>query len=77
MISFRPFRQWFVSDPNRPRMELVDKVGLNPRTSSKVWRDENVNLETVNKICNYYGLSVSEVIEHISDNSKEEELDKK
>jgi DNA-binding Xre family transcriptional regulator len=48
-------------------MELVEKVGLNSRTASKVWKDEPVSWDTVDKICNYYGLRIDQVIEHVPD----------
>ncbi|MBH8608924.1 helix-turn-helix transcriptional regulator [Thermoactinomyces sp. CICC 10521] len=67
MISFRPFRQWLVANPKRKQSDLVREVGLHPRTANKVWNDENVNLETVNRICEYYSLRVEQVIEYLED----------
>jgi DNA-binding Xre family transcriptional regulator len=71
MISFKPFRQWFVTDPKRMKRELTENAGINPRTLSKVWNDGNVTLDTVDKICSYYSLPIQQVIEFVPQTEKE------
>lgn len=70
MISFRPFRSWFFSDPRRRKMELINDIGLHSSSASKIWNDGDVTTKTIDKLCSHYGLTVDQVIEHIADTKK-------
>lgn len=65
MISFQPFRQWFVSDPTRKKLDLINSAGINSRTMANLWRDGNVTTDTIDKICAYYKIPVERVIEYV------------
>jgi DNA-binding Xre family transcriptional regulator len=69
MISYSPFRQWFVTyHPTQKRMDFQKECGLSSRTAARIWNDRPVNTETIDKICNAYNLRVEQVMVHIRPN---------
>lgn len=61
-LTFEPFRIFFVKQ-KKDKMELVEKVGLSPRTASKIWKDRfPVRSDVIDRLCEYYDLEVEEVI---------------
>jgi hypothetical protein len=67
MLTFEPFRVWFIKNhPTRDKMDFIKETGFAPRTASKVWKDRfPVRSDVIDRICETYGLHVHEVIERI------------
>ncbi|MFB0830899.1 helix-turn-helix domain-containing protein [Brevibacillus laterosporus] len=40
---------------------------LSSATIAKMGKDEYVSMEVLDKLCNYFGVSIEEIIEHIPD----------
>jgi DNA-binding Xre family transcriptional regulator len=53
--------------------EIAEITGLNRMTISKLVNQHGANVQTdvVDKLCNYFGCRVEELMEHIPDNIKE------
>lgn len=49
------------------REELPEKLNIAPGTLYKMNRGENISLRVINRICNYFDVEISEIIEHVPD----------
>lgn len=54
-------------DKQITREELPDKLKIAPSTLYKMNKGENISLRVVNRICNYFDVEISDIIEHIPD----------
>jgi DNA-binding Xre family transcriptional regulator len=54
--------------------EIADSTGLNRMTLSKLVNLHGANVQTdvVDKLCNYFGCRVEELVEHIPDNTTDQ-----
>lgn len=66
MLSFAPFRSWFVTKhPTGKRMDFQKETGFSPSTAAKVWADKlPVKSDIIDRICETYNLQVNEVIKY-------------
>lgn len=55
------------------RTDLKTHVSLTSRTIAKMGKDENVNMDTLGKLCNYFQCDIGEILEYKLENKKEQE----
>jgi DNA-binding Xre family transcriptional regulator len=61
-LTFEPFRIFFVKN-KKDKMELIEKVGLSPKTAAKIWKDRfPVRSDVIERLCEAYDLEVEQVI---------------
>lgn len=53
------------------KLDLQKAIKTTPRTIAKMGRDENISLETLGKICEYFNCDVGDVIEYRRKNEEE------
>lgn len=53
------------------KKELMRKVNISKSTVDKMGRGQNISMEIIDKLCNYFDCSVSDVIMHIKTEDKE------
>ncbi|MGG1650458.1 helix-turn-helix domain-containing protein [Paenibacillus sp. NRS-1783] len=64
MISYEPLRILLVKR-NIKKMDFIAKVGLSPTTAAKLWKDDYVHLNVINRICETYNLTtITDVLEY-------------
>lgn len=63
MISYEPLRVLLVRR-NIKKMDFLQEVGLSPTTAAKLWKDKYVALEVIDRICDVYGVELSDVMVH-------------
>lgn len=51
-------------DKNMKKTDLQCAIATTPKTISKMGRDENVSLETLGKICEYFQCDIGNIIEY-------------
>lgn len=61
MISYRPLLDYLHHNDLKIK-NLINEVGLHPRTTAKFKKGESVNLETIEKICLYYDIPIEQVV---------------
>lgn len=61
MISFEPLRILMVKR-NMSKGEFYALTGIHPRTGSKLWKDGNVNVETIARICATLAVKVEDIM---------------
>lgn len=64
MFSYNPLRKLLVDKRMRPE-HLRRALGLSFNTMSLISKDEFVEMQTLDKICNYLDCDIADVIEHI------------
>ncbi len=66
MISYKPYRV-LVVERNLDSKDLIRDLGLSPNTVAKLnaKKDDNepVSLQTIEKLCKYFGVSVDKIVE--------------
>ena len=50
-------------DKNMKKTDLQSVIATTPKTIAKMGRDENVILETLGKICEYFQCDIGDIIE--------------
>ena len=51
-------------DKDMTKKSLMEATGISKSTMDKMGRAETVSLEVVDRICNYFGCRIEDVIEH-------------
>ena len=51
-------------DKNMKKTDLQCAIATTPKTIAKMGRDENVSLETLGKICEYFQCDIGDIIEY-------------
>ena len=62
-FTYKPLWKLLI-DKDMTKKELMQVTGISKSTIDKVGRGEIISLEIVDRICNYFGCSVEDVIEH-------------
>lgn len=68
MITFKPLWKTLI-DREMNKSELI-KAGISSATLAKLSKDGNVNIDTLEKICQYLECSIVDVIEFIPDKNE-------
>lgn len=58
-------------DKNMKKTDLQCAIATTPKTIAKMGRDENVSLETLGKICDYFQCDIGDIIEYRRKNEEE------
>ena len=56
-----------VSEKNMNKRQLSEAIGIKANTMSALSKNRNVNMETINRICEYLHVQPSEIMEWIPD----------
>lgn len=56
-----------LSEKNMNKRQLSEAIGIKANTMSALSKNRNVNMETINRICEYLHVQPSEIMEWISD----------
>lgn len=52
------------------KTELAEKIGISKSTLAKMGKNEYVAMEVLDRICNYLSCQMSDIVEHIQDQSE-------
>ena len=64
-FSYKPLWKLLI-DKEMTKKALMQATGISKSTMDKMSRGEQVSLEVLDRICNYFNCSISDIIEHIS-----------
>lgn len=62
-ISYKPLWKLLI-DKEMTKKELMNQTGISKSTMDKMGRGEQVSLEIVDRICNFFDCRIEEIIEH-------------
>ena len=65
-ISYRPLFV-LLAQRGMKKTDLISKVGLATNTLAKFAKNEHVSGETLEKLCAYFGVQPSDIIEYVPD----------
>ena len=61
-VSYEPLWHKLISKGLR-KMEFIEKVGISAPTLAKLGKNEYVAMEVIDKICQYFGCRIEDVVE--------------
>ena len=63
-MSFSYNKLWKkLIDNKMKKIDLQNAVNISPQTMAKMGRDENVSLDTIDKICVYFQCDIGDIME--------------
>lgn len=68
MITFKPLRV-MLAERNIKRMDFIRDVGISSGTAAKMWKDEYVALEVIDRICEAMDCEVQDVVQRKKEGS--------
>ena len=68
-FSYKPLWKLLI-DKEMTKKQLMEAAGISTSTMDKMGRGEQVSMDIIDRICNYFECDVSSVIEHISEERK-------
>lgn len=58
-------------DKKMNKSDLQQAISVTPKTIAKMGKDENVNMDTLGKICEYFKCDIGDIIEYqLEDNNE-------
>ncbi|MFR3980880.1 MAG: helix-turn-helix domain-containing protein [Oscillospiraceae bacterium] len=63
-FSYKPLWKLLI-DRDMSKKQLMQATGISKSTMDKMARGEQVSMDIVDRICNYFGCDVSDIMEHI------------
>ena len=69
-FSYKPLWKMLI-DQDMTKKELMQKTGISKSTMDKMARSEYVSMDVIDRICNYFGCDISNVVKHIYVESEE------
>ena len=64
-FSYKPLWKLLI-DREMTKKQLMDRTGISKSTMDKMGRGENVSMEIIDRLCDYFKCDVSEIISYIS-----------
>ena len=64
-ISYKKLWKLLI-DKDMTKKALMQATGISKSTMDKMSRGENISLEVLDRICNYFECSISDIMEHVS-----------
>jgi putative transcriptional regulator len=66
MFSFKPFWRLLL-ERDMTKTQMREALGFSPATLAKMSKGEYVSMEVLHKVCEHFGIQVSDVIEYVPD----------
>lgn len=68
-FSFKPLWKLLI-DRDMTKKELMKATGISKSTMDKMGRCEQVSMEIVNRLCNYFDCNIEDIISYCQDKEK-------
>ena len=62
-FSYKPLWKLLI-DKDMTKKELMQATGISKSTMDKMGRGEIISLDVIDRICNYFGCKIENVVEH-------------
>lgn len=63
-FTYKPLWKLLI-DKDMNKKKLMEATGISKSTMDKMARNEPVSMEIIDRICNYFGCEIEDVIEHV------------
>ena len=68
-FSYKPLWKLLI-DKEMTKKQLMEVTGISKSTMDKMGRGEQVSMDIIDRICNYFNCDVANIIEHVSEERK-------
>lgn len=65
-FNYKPLWKLLI-DKEMSKKQLMEATGISKSTMDKMARNEQVSLDILDRICNYFNCNIDEIIEHRSE----------
>ena len=65
-FNYKPLWKLLI-DKEMTKKQLMEATGISKSTMDKMARNEQVSLDVLDRICNYFNCDIDEIIEHLSE----------
>ncbi|MFQ7778468.1 MAG: helix-turn-helix domain-containing protein [Ruminococcus sp.] len=65
-FNYKPLWKLLI-DKEMTKKQLMEATGISKSTMDKMARNEQVSLDVLDRICNYFNCDINEIIEHLSE----------
>ncbi len=65
-FSYKPLWKLLI-DKEMSKKQLMEATGISKSTMDKMARNEQVSLDILDRICNYFNCKIEDIIEHLSE----------
>ena len=65
-FSYKPLWKLLI-DREMTKKQLMQATGISKSTMDKMARGEQVSMDIIDRICNYFDCNIENIIEHIGD----------
>ncbi len=65
-FNYKPLWKLLI-DQEMTKKQLMEATGISKSTMDKMARNEQVSLDVLDRICNYFNCDINEIIEHLSE----------
>lgn len=66
IISYKPLLKLMI-DRDIKKQDIIKDLNISSATMAKISKNENISLEVIEKLCNYFDVQPGDIIEHTSD----------
>ena len=63
-FSYKPLWKLLI-DKDMSKKELMEVTDISKSTMDKMGRGEQVSMDIIDRLCNYFGCRIEEIIEHL------------
>ena len=63
-FSYKPLWKLLI-DKDMTKKVLMEKTDISKSTMDKMGRGEQVSMDIIDRLCNYFGCRIEEIIEHL------------
>ncbi|MBO4438193.1 MAG: helix-turn-helix transcriptional regulator [Spirochaetaceae bacterium] len=63
-FNYKPLWKLLI-DKEMTKKQLMETTGISKSTMNKMARNEQVSLDILDRICNYFNCSIEDIIEHL------------
>lgn len=65
-FSYKPLWKLLI-DKEMSKKQLIQVVGISKSTIDKMGRGEQVSMDIIDRICNYFDCNVEDIISHVAE----------
>lgn len=65
-FSYKPLFKLLI-DHNMKKTDLREEIGIGPSTIAKFDKGENVSMDVLDRLCNYFKVQPNDIIEHLAE----------
>lgn len=63
-FSYKPLWKLLI-DRDMTKKQLMQEAGISKSTMDKMGRSEVVSMDIIDRICNYFGCNIEDVVSHV------------